>query len=103
MDDKPHSVSDGVYTWTVLQLSIEIEPPEDGESYLDLRLESDSRSLELRFWGPRDLKIDGLSPRSRTQISVFDVSHRGLDNIKVHATPGASHGIEFWARSVEEI
>ena len=79
------------------------ESPE--ESFLDLRLEKNGLIRSLRFWCPKNLKIEEGFPQPTGGMQILDVSSRQLEGVAVEVSDFESSwgAITFMARSVADL
>lgn len=102
---RPHPVLHRPHEYELTELSYCIDRVDDSRSYVDMTLRKDGCIERLRFWQPRQLKIEEGFPVATGGMVFYDLSADGLENVGVEvadfeATPGA---ITFFARSVERI
>lgn len=94
---KPHEYDVGDFHYHV-----DIEDPR--ESFIDMTLKRNTEAVTLRFWGPRNLKIEEGFPKPTRGMVFYDLSADGLADIGVQVSDfEASWGsVTFFARSVEK-
>jgi hypothetical protein len=75
------------------------------EPYLDLILQRNHVTRRLRFWSPRQLKIEEGFPNPTHGMEILDVRHRGLHGlgIRVGDFEAGRGSITFWARAVVDL
>lgn len=103
--DPPHPIIKRPHEYRIVGLRYEMNWESPEESFLDLRLEKDGLVRNLRFWAPRDLKIEEGFPQPTGGMQILDVSSRQLEGVTVEVSDfEASWGdITFLARSVVDL
>jgi hypothetical protein len=103
--DFEHAILRNSWEYEIVGLRLEKEPTVEHEPFLDLALRRGSERRTLRFWSPSELEIERGGPLMTDGLTIFDIHHRGMENIGVWVTDvEASQGsVRFFARSVEEI
>ncbi len=103
--DPVHPIISHPHEYRIVGLCYEVNWESPEESFLDLRLEKNGLIRNLRFWGPKNLKIEEGFPRPTGGMQILDVSSRQLEGVAVEVSDfEASWGaITFMARSVIDL
>jgi len=103
--DSRHPILPESWTWEIVGLSIQREPSDAAEPYLDLTVKRAGVTRRLRFWSPQDLVVEEGGPTMTSGLEILDVRSRGLDRLGVRVSDfeGSPGAVRFWARAVEEI
>ncbi len=111
--DPDHPIVDRPWEYDIVEFSYNAKSLNDRHHYIDLTLrrgpvdESLLRYFwrELRFLGPRDLRIEGDFPASSGGLRILDVRGRQLDGLGVWVVDSEQgHGsVTFWAREVIDL
>ena len=102
--DSQHPIIDRPYEYDILAMHYQAAADEV-EPFLDLTLGRGELVRRLRFFSPRDLKIEKGFPVATGGMEILDVSVRQMEGIGVlvgdfESSPGS---ITFWARKVVDL
>jgi len=102
-EDREHPILKRAWEYELIEFSY--RKPDGAESYLDTVLRKGTVTRRLRFYSPRDLRIEGAGFPSTTGLEILDVSARQMAGLGVRVANYENSGgaPEFWARAVDEI
>src|SRR5262249_43513200 len=101
-DAPDHSILPEAWKWRVVGLHLDEDPEDGSEAFLDLYVKRGPERRALRFWSPREVRLDRSGPISTSGIRVRDLSGRGMEGVgvRVESIENQDQPLTFVARAV---
>ena len=103
--DPDHPIIEKPWEYQIIDFHCHYDQEDWEKSYTDISLAKDTVIRRLRFWSPRDLKIEEGFPMPTGGMQIQDVRSRQMEGIGVRVGDfEASWGaVTFWAADVEDL
>ena len=103
--DPDHSIIEKPWEYQIVDFHYHYDQEDWARSYIDMSLAKNSITRRLRFWSPRDLKIEHGFPMPTGGMEIHDVRYRQMEGIGVRVGDfeASSGAVTFWAADVEDL
>ena len=100
-----HSVLPDSWQYKIEGISFQIDPTDQRNTRLELKLVNGTDVVRLLFVGAADLEIQPDFPWADDGIQILDISSRGMEDVRVEVKgiESSASTIRFTARTVERV